>query len=116
MAEYVQYVLENTSLFDFLNQSRTGGTPALRGAIRDELHFFGHHLSTELSKFLPRLKSTDLDMIAQLIVSALVENTTILLTLPKDATAQKRELEEMMSRQIRLILLGAEQWQNQPGD
>ncbi|NIQ97632.1 MAG: hypothetical protein GWN87_28255, partial [Desulfuromonadales bacterium] len=84
---YVDYVLENANLVEFMNQSRTGGTPALQDAIRNELKFAVSRIATELSLVLPQVKSSDREIVASLIVSVLLESTTDLLSLPEDNEA-----------------------------
>lgn len=114
MEAYQTEVLENTNLFEFLNQSRTGGTAALRAAIRNEIAFFTSRVSTEVGRLLPKLKAADRELAAGLIVAALLEHVDALLAAHGEeggGEAQVAELRERMGQQIRLILLGAGQLQ-----
>lgn len=107
---YVDYVLDNSNLVEFMNQSRTGGTPALQDAIRNELKFAVSRIATELSLVLPQVKSSDREIVASVIVCVLLENTTDLLALPKDNEALLEELRDRTKTQMRVIMAGAEHW------
>lgn len=111
---YHELVLDNTNLFEFLNQSRTGGTPALRAAIRNEIAFFTSRVATEVGRLMPKLKAADRELPASLIVAALLEHIDALLAASGEdgeADSQVAELRERIAQQIRLILLGAKQLQ-----
>jgi len=103
---YFQYVLENANMVQFVNQSRTGGTKALQDAIRNELQFLTGRVATELSIHLPKLNAPERDIIASLIVSTLMENTTHLLMLPKENSALQGELKQRTIDQVHVILFG----------
>jgi AcrR family transcriptional regulator len=105
-----EYVLDNANLVQFVNQSRTGGTKALQDAIRNELQFISGRIATELSTHLAELKPQQRDVTASLIVSALLENTTYLLSLPKDSDSLQDELKQRTVEQVHVILLGATSW------
>lgn len=107
---YVKYVLENRNLFEFMNQSRTGGTAALQDAIRNELKFVSSRIGTELSLVLPKLKSADREVVATLIVSVLLETTTDILALPEGTDALLEELTDNTKNQMQVILIGAANW------
>lgn len=113
---YRTYVLENSNLFHFMNQSRTGGTPALQDAIRNELKFVSSRIATELSQVFPGLKSGDREVLASLIVAVLLENTTELLAIAEANTALQDEFTERTRNQMRLIMLGAQKWNSHPPD
>lgn len=107
---YVEYVMNNANLIEFMNQSRTGGTPALQDAIRNELRFVGSRIATELSLVLPNLKSNEREIVAGTIITVLLETTTELLSLPEGNDALLDELKENAGDQMQVIMLGAEQW------
>ena len=108
---YHQYVLENANVVQFMNQSRTGGTQALQDAIRNELNFVRSRIASDLSLVLPDLKAGDRNVVAGLIVSTLLENTTTLLAIPPDKPALLDEHKELTKREIQLIMVGARTWQ-----
>lgn len=107
---FFTYVLENSNLVQFVNQSRTGGTKALQDAIRNELQFISGRIATEISTYMPELKPQKRDIVASLIVSTLLENTTHLLSIPQESEALQDELRRRTSKQIHVILLGAAGW------
>lgn len=109
---YFRYVLDNANLVQFVNQSRTGGTEALQNAVRNELQFLCGRISTELSGYLPEIKSHDRDTVASLIVSVLMENTTHLLSISSESSALQEELKQRTVDQINIILAGAKQWKS----
>lgn len=104
---YQKYVFDNANLIHFMNQSRTGGTPALQDAIRNELTFVASRIATELSVVLPEMKSADRDIVATLIVAVLLENTTELLAIAEDNSALREESRQRTKAQMRLIMRGA---------
>lgn len=108
---YVEYVLDNANLVEFMNQSRTGGTPALQDAIRNELKFAVSRIATELSLVLPKMKSSDREIVASLILCVLLENTTDVLAIPKENEALLEELRDRTKVQMRVIMAGAEHLQ-----
>jgi AcrR family transcriptional regulator len=108
---YFRYVLDNANLVQFVNQSRTGGTEALQDAVRNELQFLSGRIATEISAYLPELRPQDRDIVASLIVSTLMENTTHLLAIPNDNIALQDELKQRTIDQIHVVMLGAENWQ-----
>jgi AcrR family transcriptional regulator len=110
---YFRYVLDNANLVQFVNQSRTGGTEALQNAVRNELQFLCGRISTELSGYLPEIKSHDRDTVASLIVSVLMENTTHLLSISSESSALQEELKQRTVDQINIILAGAKQWKSE---
>jgi AcrR family transcriptional regulator len=107
---YVEYVLDNANMIEFMNQSRTGGTPALQDAIRNELRFVGSRIATELSLVLPELKSNEREVVASTIITVLLETTTELLSLPEGNEALRQELKEKTRDQMHVIMLGAGKW------
>lgn len=107
---YVKYVIENRNLFEFMNQSRTGGTPALQSAIRNELRFVSSRIATELSLVLPKMKSADREVVASLIVCVLLETTTDVLALAEDSEPLLEELTDNVKSQMQVILAGASHW------
>jgi AcrR family transcriptional regulator len=107
---YQQYVLDNANLLQFMNQSRTGGTPALQDAIRNELRFVSSRIATELTQVCPKMPANDREIAATLIVSLLLENTTELLAVPEGNEALLRESLDRTKGQMGLIMAGAQHW------
>lgn len=110
VSAYYQYVLDNENLFRFMNQARTGGTAGLQDAIRSEVNAVTGRIGMQISQVLPSLAAADREVVARIIVSVLLEETTTLLAIPKSQESLRRELEERTIQQMRLIMHGADQW------
>jgi len=106
---YQQYVLDNADLVLFVDQARTGGAASLRAAIGDELEFFSTRIAGALREVVPGLKPADRDTVAQLILAALLNNTTTLLALPSNSDTRRDELKDELVRKMQVIMLGAVQ-------
>jgi AcrR family transcriptional regulator len=110
---YVRYVADHHTLFLFMAQCRSGGTAALRSAIRNELGFFASELATDIrqASSLPRIDSQDLEIISQLVITAVANTTVDILDLP-EKSLQLQELIETTIKQLRVIFLGARLWES----
>ena len=77
MEVYINHVAGNRNLFLFMCQCRTGGTPALRNNIRNELKYFANELVLDVNQFrmLPDVDQGDLDMIAGLVINTVADIT-----------------------------------------
>ncbi len=111
---YVDFVIKHPNHFYFMAQSRTGGTQALRNALRNELKFFANELVSDIrqSVMLPNVGSDDLDMISQLIVSTFAETTIDILDLTESTQDYLQEFVDRTEKKLRLIWLGAEAWRS----
>lgn len=107
---YYRYVLDNTNLFRFMNQARTGGSAVLQDAIRSEVQSVTGRIAMELGQLLPSLRAPDRELVAGLVVTTLLEDTMALLTIPAEHEALRQELMEGTARRARLIARGAENW------
>ena len=109
---YVAFIEEHKSHFYFMCQCRTGGTAALRRAIRNELKYFETELSSDI-RAVPMLKdmtTQDRDVMSQLIVSMVFEVTIDILDLNDTNSNYEQEFIDTMVKKLRIIWLGAEQW------
>ena len=113
---YVSYVAENRSIFLFMSQCRTGGTLALRNAIRNELGYFASELASDIRgiAMLPSIDNKDLESFASLIITTVADTTVEILDLP-DKSLQQKELIEQTTKQLRVIFLGASLWKSDRG-
>lgn len=109
---YVAYVREQHRYFRFAIREYFSGATSTRLAIRNELRFFVSELATDLALLVPdrRATSTDLHMIAQLVVNNMMMATDQILGLPSDRPEEEPRLVDMLSRQLRVIFLGVAQW------
>lgn len=112
----VEYVHEHETHFRFIARERFGGVAALRHAIRGEIRLFAGDLATDLARFphLDRWSTEDLQLLAGLIVNAMVSTAEAILDAPpKDPTAEA-EIIATAGRQLRMITLGLPHWRS-PG-
>jgi AcrR family transcriptional regulator len=111
---YADFVVRHRNYFFFLCQCRTGGTPAIRSAIRNELRFFASELASDIRQLplLTRVDRPDLDMICQLIVATVAETTIDLLDLMVNNPDYHQEYVEQLQKKLRLIWLGAGDWRS----
>ena len=111
---YVDFVCTHRNHFYFMCQSRTGGTSALRAALRTELKYFANELVLDVrhGSMLPEVDEQDLEMISQLIVATMSEITIDILDQGKTSAAIQKELTEKTVMKLRLIWLGARRWKS----
>lgn len=111
---YVDFVCQHKSHFYFMSQCRTGGTPALRQAIRNELKYFENELSSDIRTvpFLSDVSNADRDMMSQLIVSTVFDATIDVLDLHDSRNNQQNEFVDLMKNKLRIIWLGASIWRS----
>lgn len=109
---YMDNVRESPALFRFMAQSLTGGSPAMRAAIRMELGHFAKELVMDLNRLrvLSDMTVTDLDMLSNLVVTTVSSITSELLDLPEESESLVADLRERTIKQVRLIFLGAGGW------
>jgi AcrR family transcriptional regulator len=110
----VTHVHENRAHFRFIMRERFGGVSGLRHAIRSELRLFSSELATDLSRF-PGLKqwpTEDLQMMAGLIVNAMVSTAEAILDVPGKSPELEEEIVRTTERQLTLITLGVPQWKS----
>ena len=108
----VREVHAHDAHFRFIGRERFGGVAALRHAIRGEIRLFASELATDLARFpyLDGWTTEDLQMLAGLIVNAMVSTAQAILDAPPEDPAAEAEIIETAERQLRLIMLGVPQW------
>ncbi len=109
---YMDNVRESPALFRFMAQSLTGGSPAMRQAIRLELGHFAKEMVMDLNslRVLSDMSAVDLDMLGHLVITTVSSVTTELLDLPEDRENLVSEIRERTIKQVRLIFIGAGGW------
>ena len=114
VAVYTQFVTDHRNHFVFMCQCRSGGTPALRSALRNELKFFATELASDIRQLnmLPDTDSGDLDQLCQLIVATVSESTIDLLDQADSSPTFLQEYVENMVKRLKIIWLGAEAWRS----
>jgi len=111
----VAFIHEQPLYFEFLARERAGGPPSVRQAIHAEIRHFVAELSDDLQSWpaFQRFPVEDLAMLADLVV-----NTVIHLALDLLAMGHEEAEEALINRttkQLRLIMLGALDWQPDKG-
>jgi AcrR family transcriptional regulator len=110
---FVAYVRANRRHLHFVARERAGGRSVVRGAIRAEIRLFVSELATDLGRFpvLAAWSTEDLQMMAGLLVAAMVNGMLDILDLPP-SSADEGELVRTLEKQLRLVVLGASQWKS----
>ncbi len=109
---FVHYVRSNRRTFTFIVRERLGGPEVVREAISREIQYFVGELAGDLRVFpkLAQLPTTELEMIAHLVVHTVFHLAADILDLPEEPTAREEELILRTIKQLRLIFLGGAQW------
>ena len=110
----VRHVHENRLHFRFIARERFGGVSALRQAIRSEIRLFSSELATDLARFpyLNAWSTEDLQMMAGLIVNAMVSTAEEILDLPIDRPEVEDEIVRTVEKQLRLVALATPHWRS----
>jgi AcrR family transcriptional regulator len=108
-----RHVQANRRHFRLISREMHGGMPALRERIRREIQSFANELALDLGRlpFLNRWSAADLQMIAGLMVNAMVQIAEELLEAPPGTEDEVRRVAE---KQLLLISLGVPQWRPAP--
>jgi AcrR family transcriptional regulator len=108
----VGYVHVHATHFRFIARERFGGVAALRQAIRVEIRLFASDLATDLARFpyLDRWTTDDLQLLAGLMVNAMVSTAEAILDAPPEDPTAETEIIATAGRQLRMITLGVPQW------
>jgi len=107
-------VHEHHTHFRFIARERFGGVAALRHAIRGEIRLFASDLATDLARFpyLDRWSTDDLQLLAGLMVNAMVATAEAILDAPEEDPVAEAEIIATARRQLRMIVLGVPEWRS----
>jgi AcrR family transcriptional regulator len=111
----VRHVHDHDAHFRFIARERFGGVATLRHAIRSEIRLFASELATDLARFPPHLDrwgTEDLQLLAGLIVNAMVSTAEAILDAPPEDPQAEAEIVATAERQLRMIMLGVPQWRS----
>jgi AcrR family transcriptional regulator len=110
----VKQVRENRGHFQFIARERYGGVAALRQAIRREIRLIVSELATDFARFplLNRWSTEDLQMLAQLMVGAMVNTVEDILSLPQQRRDGEDEIIRTTAKQLRLMVLAVPNWRS----
>lgn len=103
----------HTAHFRFIGRERHGGVATLRDAIRHELSLFERELATDLARMpgLEKWGAADLHVLASLFVDLMVAAAGEMVSPATDHPATRRELEQNLRNQARMIVVGAAGWE-----
>lgn len=112
---YIEHVQKEPALFRFMAQSLTGGSPAMREAMRNEMGHFAKEMVMDLSRLgiLTHISAVDMDMLGHLVIQTVFGTTTEVLDLPESSANMIAAIRERAIKQVRLIFLGASGWDTQ---
>lgn len=111
---YKQFVLANRLHFLFVAGERSGGSPVIRTAIRNEVDQFIDEMTQDLRHLalFPQLSPASLRMVCDLVVNTMLHAATDILDLPPGDAAAAKAQEDNQVHQVRLIFLGAQLWRD----
>ncbi len=109
---FFSYVQQNARCFEFLVHERMGGSAPVRQAILLEMQHFVAELTNDFRLFpeMRDLPSSDLQMIAHLVVNTSIANCGDMLMLGAEQAQLRHELGLQAVKQMRLIFVGARHW------
>src|SRR5687767_5364288 len=109
----VRHVHANRRHFRFISSEMHAGVPVLRERIRREIQSFTSELALDLGRlpYLNRWSAADLQMIAGLMVNAMVQIAEDILAAPPGA---EEEVMRVAEKQLLLISLGVPHWRPAP--
>ena len=113
---YMEYIAANRPHILFMARERTGGSPAIRVAVRRQIEHFANEMAQDLRQlnFLPHLSTATLQMVCGLVVNTMITAASDLLDLPAGQPQVEQELIERFVRQLRVVFMGATRWQDAP--
>lgn len=109
----VRHVHANRRHFRLISREMHGGVPVLRERIRREIQSFTSELALDLGRlpYLNRWSAADLQMIAGLMVNAMVQIAEEILEAP---AGTEDDVIRLAEKQLLLISLGVPQWRPAP--
>jgi len=112
----VRHVHANRRHFRFISSEMHGGMPVLRERIRREIQSFTSELALDLGRlpYLNRWSAADLQMIAGLMVNAMVRIAEDIHAAPAGSPQAEEEIIRVAEKQLLLISLGVPQWRSAP--
>ncbi|TXH05631.1 MAG: HTH-type transcriptional repressor FabR [Nevskiaceae bacterium] len=109
---YLQFLKARQMHFMFIAGERSGGSPVIRSAIRNQVNLFVLEMSQDLRRlnFLPNLSTATLQLLCGLVVNTMLNAASDILDMPQDEPALEQALVDNFVRQLRMIFLGAMNW------
>ena len=115
VAVLVEFIRRQPLYFEFLARERAGGPPKVRETIHLQMRQFVVELADDLQSWptYAKFPHHDLAMLADLVVNTVIHLALDLLTLPYDVDDSEQVLRT--TKQLRLIMLGAQAWTPEKG-
>jgi AcrR family transcriptional regulator len=110
----VNFVRDHRQHFLFVARARSSGNEVLRHAIRNEIRLFTSELATDLARFpvLREWTTDDLQMLAGLLVNAMIATIEAMLEVPVAAPEGDAEISRVAEKQLTLTLLAVPHWRS----
>ena len=114
VSSITDYVRQHRQHFAFIARARSTGNTLLRHAIRSEIRLLTSELATDLMRFpvLAEWSTEDLQMVAALLVGAMISTVEAILDTPADDGEAQEEIRRIAEKQLRLIVFGIPQWRS----
>ena len=109
---YTAFVRQHPQEFLFVAGERSGGSPAIRAAVRREISHFANEMAQDLRtlNILPHLATSTLQIVCGLVVNTMISAAGDILDLPPKQPRAEEEMIENFVKQLRVIFLGAVSW------
>ncbi|MGH3630622.1 MAG: HTH-type transcriptional repressor FabR [Sciscionella sp.] len=109
---YKKYLEERRMNFMFIVGERSGGSPVIRSALRNQVNLFIQEMAQDLRRlnFLPHLSTQTLQLLCGLVVNTMLSAASDILDMPPDEPQIEHAVVENFVRQLRMIFLGALNW------
>lgn len=110
----ISYVRDHHQHFMFVARVRSSGHPVVRQAIRNEIKLFTSELAIDLARFpvLREWTTEDLNMLAGLLVNAMIATVEAMLDVPVAGPEAEAEIARVAEKQLMLTLLGVPHWRS----
>lgn len=117
IAAMVEQVHARRAHFRFVGRELHGGFAVVRQAIRKEIQSLIAELALDLGRLpmLNRWSAEDLQMIAGLMVNAMVLTASALIEVPADKPERTAQITREAEKQLRLIIFGVPHWKSDAG-
>ncbi|CAN5702720.1 TetR family transcriptional regulator [soil metagenome] len=108
----VTHIHENPGHYRFLAREQYSAVLSVRHAIRQDLRLFATELATDLARLpiVDAWPTTDLVMLAELIVGLMVDTSKRLLDVIEEAPDREPQLVADTERRLRYLTFGAASW------
>ncbi|MCW2779666.1 MAG: TetR family transcriptional regulator [Marmoricola sp.] len=108
-----EHVRQKRAHFGFIARERVGGTPVVQTAVRQQLDLFERELATDLVRLTgtERWSNDDLQVLANLIVTAMVSTAEAILLAAARPGAEK-DIVKRAETQLRMVVVGALNWES----